>query len=149
MADRKYDVWFCRCGTIQLMPKEYYKWLEEDYVNRSILRVCQCCGTVRRVWLSEYENGFCVNSTSEEDFELSPEEQSNVRVIFSKGIRVPLKGGLYATRFSPAVVWFDETGKGSVDTNRLIREVEDEDKLSSIAAYAAGIDWRGTPYDQY
>ena len=40
----KYDVWFCHCGRIHVMPNEYYEWLQEDYKNRFILRICQNCG---------------------------------------------------------------------------------------------------------
>ena len=32
----KYDVWFCHCGTIQLMPTEYCDWLAERILQIGI-----------------------------------------------------------------------------------------------------------------
>lgn len=144
---KKYDAWFCHCGTIQLMPNDYYDWLAEDFANRYILRVCQRCGTVRRIWLSEgLEEGFYVNGCDMENFELKPEDLQNCRIIFDKGIRVPVKDGDYATCYF-ANTYFDDEGHRGADTERLIREVKDEDKLRSISGYITGIDWKGTPYD--
>ena len=145
---KRYDVIFCSCGTIQIMPTEYYNWLEEDYKNRFILRVCQRCGKVVKVWLSEYEDGFAINATSVENFELTDEAKGNFRVIFNKGIQVPLKNGEYAD-YHVADVWFSEQGKGEVDTDRLIKEVNDPDILRSIAGYVSGINWKGTSYELY
>lgn len=145
---KRYDVIFCSCGTIQTMPTEYYDWLEEDYKNRFILRVCQRCGKVVKVWLSEYEDGFAINATSVENFELTDEAKGNFRILFNKGIQVPLKNGEYAD-YHTAGVWFSEQGKSEVDTDRLIKEVKDPDILRSIAGYVSGINWKGTSYELY
>ena len=61
-------------------------------------------------------------------------------------IRVPVKDGDYATCYV-ANTYFDDEGHRGADTERLIREVKDEDKLRSISGYITGIDWKGTPYD--
>lgn len=143
---QKYDVWFCRCGTIQLMPNEYYDWLQEDYRNRYIIRVCQNCGATRKIWLEEYEDGFCICGTDANDFELTPDEIKNCRIIFNQGIRVPIEGGTYAD-YHVSNMWLDNEGHKNVDTKRLIHIVKDEETLRSIAAYVSGIDWTGTPYD--
>ena len=142
----KYDVRFCRCGTIHVMPVSYYDWMESDYKNRSVYRVCQHCGKTIRTWLSEYDDGFCINSFEENDFELSKEDKDDFKVIFSTGIRVPLKSGNYAT-YQSSGVWFDDDQKSDVDTKRLIREVKDEEILKSISGYVTGIDWSDTPYE--
>lgn len=143
----KYDVRFCSCGTIHVMPVSYYDWMENDYKNRSVYRVCQRCGRTIRTWLSEYDDGFCVNSCEMNDFELSKENKDDFKVIFSKGIRVPLKTGNYATYHSCGNAWFDEDKKSDVDTKRLIHEVKDEEILKSISGYVTGIDWSDTPYE--
>lgn len=149
---KKYDVWFCRCGTIQLMPEEYYGWLQEDYANRSIIRVCQNCGRVQRVWLSEWEDGFAVNASDIEDVELTP--ASNCRILMYKGIRVPMKSGEYATSHFNTY-WFDDNGSRDVDAEHLIRVIRKsypdtyDDVLRSIAGYVSGINWNGTPYQLY
>lgn len=143
----KYDVRFCRCGTIHVMPVSYYDWIESDYKNRSVYRVCQHCGRTTRTWLSEYDDGFCINSCDENDFELSKENKDDFKVIFSTGIRVPLKSGNYATYYSSGNCWFDDDKKSDVDTKRLIHEVKDEEILKSISGYVTGIDWSDTPYE--
>ncbi len=142
----KYDVWFCHCGTIQLMPNEYYDWLQEDYANRFIIRICQQCGKAQRVWLSTYNDGFAVNACKVENIELNGNDMANCRVLMYKGTRVPMKNGDYATSHFNTF-WFDDQGNREVDTERLIREVKDEEKLRSISGYITGIDWKGTPYD--
>lgn len=140
----KYDVWFCHCGTIQLMPSEYYDWLAEDSANRYIIRVCQHCGATQRVWLEEDEEGYSICASDVEDFEISSED-ANCKVIFSKGIRVPMKSGEYAEYYRFGV-WSDSKENGEVDTIRLIQEVNDEETLRSISSYLSGIDWDDTPY---
>lgn len=145
---KEYDVKFCSCGTIHLMPMEYYDWLQEDYTSRYVLRICQRCGSVIKVWLDEgfESNSFNINSTSiNEDSEITPEDLQNCRVLLSRGHRVPLVNGNHAT-YHVDQSWFDGFYRRDVDTKRLIREVKDPEKLRSIAGYASGIDWSGTDY---
>ena len=143
---QKYDVWFCHCGHIQLMPNDYYKWLEEDSENRYIIRVCQNCGRAIKIWLDKSNDGFDVCSTNIKNFVIEPTDVNNVRIIFNEGIEVPIIGGTYAT-YQIAGTWWDDDQNKGVDTRRLIAEVKDPDILKSIAAYVSGIDWSGTEYE--
>ena len=142
----KYDVLFCHCGTLQLMPSEYYDWLEEKYQTRRVIRVCQHCGATYQVWLTEYDDGFAVNSCNITDTIIDENDKYETRYIFSTGIRVPMTSGNEAA-YHNGNYWTDESGNTVVDTNRLIQKVRDEDKLKSIAAYVSGINWKGTPYE--
>lgn len=151
-SERKlYDVWFCHCGRIQLMEYEQFNWLREDFANRFIIRICQHCGTAQRVWLSEYDDGFAVNSTSLEDIILNPADLMNCRIIMDKGIQVPVitdNADLFPWADAHiSTSWWHNNQTATVDTARLIRDVKDEDKLRSIAGYVSGIDWSGTPYE--
>ena len=144
----KYDVWFCHCGTLQFMPEEYYNWLQEDYANRTIIRVCQHCGRAQKVWLEPYDNGYCVGATGIKDVEMAPDDLANTRIIFDSGVRVPVKNGEfeYATSyFANRYIYNNEFA--DVDVDRLIRDINDEEKTQSVAAYLSGIDWKGTPYE--
>ena len=146
---KKYDCIFCHCGRIQLMPEEYIDWLSEDWQHRFILRICQNCGTTTKVFLDEYFDGYAICASEVRNVEYKPEELANCRIIMDQGIRVPIKNGLYA-HYHIGSAWYDENGVGggkSVDTQRLIREVNDEEKLSSISRYVTGIEWEGTPYE--
>ena len=143
---KKYDVWFCSCGRIQLMPEEYYSWLAEDYENRSVIRICGGCGKAMKVFLTEscYQ-GHDINSVALEQIILDESNKDNIRIIYDAGIKVPVKNGYYATSHF-FHTWSDEYGHSEIDVEQLIKDVNDEDILKSIAAYSSGIDWTGTPY---
>lgn len=124
-------------------------WLAADYKNRSIIHVCQNCGATVKIFLDEYMDGYASNCVDYHNVDLSSEELANTKLLMNEGIKVPVKGGLYATCHSSVTWWDEETGKGgpySVDTERLIKEVNDKDILNSISKYVVGIDWTGTPY---
>jgi len=82
----------------------------------------------------------------------------NCRVILSKGIKVPLKSGKYADNYScgtyynieelynTGLSWFPDVKDKfpdmvSVDTKKLIREVNDPEIIESIAWYVSCIGW--------
>lgn len=159
----KYDVWFCSCGHIHLMPYDYFDWMEGDVRNRHVYRVCQSCGAVYEQYLDNYEDGYAICGASPKGFEIEP--KSDVRVMMSPGIPVPMKSGQLASYHTPSNIWLDdgyndahveETRKlhSTVDTENLIRIVEKDfaeyadDVLKSISAYVSGIDWKGTPYER-
>lgn len=143
----KYDVWFCHCGRIHVMPNEYYEWLQEDYKNRFILRICQNCGNILKIWLDEYDDGYSINSTSISNIEFSENELKNCKIITNYGIRVPMKDSFYAVHFMSGT-FLSEFGFTTVDTKKLINEVKDKDILASIAAYAVNINWDNTEYKE-
>ena len=157
----KYDVWFCRCGHIHLMPYEYFDWMEGDIRNRHVYRVCQSCGAVYEQYLDNYEDGYAICGASPKGFEIEP--KSDVRVMMSPGIPVPMKSGQLASYHTPSNIWLDdgyndahveETKKlhSTVDAKNLIKIVEKEypedheDVLKSISGYVSGINWDGTPF---
>ena len=148
----KYNCRFCSCGRIHIMPAEYMSWLSEDPEKRSIIHVCQNCGATVKIFLDEYMDGYAVNCVDYSNVDLSSEELANTKLLMNEGIKVPVKDGLYATCHNSVTWWDEENGKGgpySVDTERLIKEVNDEDILNSISKYVVGIDWTGTPYEKF
>lgn len=158
----KYDAWFCSCGRINLMEDSEYDWLQ-DNTNRVIFRICKNCGSVYRVWLDPSSYGgydLCGSSIPGGDCILDASQRNDFKVILHDGIRVPMKSGRYADYKSRASIgggsdFMDSVGMDNgengcvlVDTDRLIREVNDREKLKSISGYLVGIDWSGTEYDK-
>lgn len=166
MSNKRYDAWFCDCGVIQLMDYQLYDWMQEKPDKRRVVRVCQHCGATRVIWLSEYEDGYAINGADFYNHILSPSEDYEYHIIFDRGIEVPLKCGFYADsyRANRYVSWhYVESEYGgdlataeksdpdccTVDVKRLIKEVNDEDKIQSIAGYVSGINWSGTKYKSF
>lgn len=170
----KYDCWFCDCGRIHTMNYSEYDWLSEKHEKRALIRVCQNCGATRMIWLSEYYDeftdnmGFCINGSDVEDGTILSTNGNNdeYRIFFSRGIKIPMKSGGYAnwkfnhgyvnsdylkdtlgTTYIPTALQKDPLCT-TVDTERLIREVNDDDILQSISGYLVGIDWKGTKYEK-
>lgn len=148
----KYDVWFCECGHIHLMPIEYLDWMSENYEHRNIIRVCQNCGETKKMWLTDYDDELKINCKDFINFEMC--DNANTRFLLNKGIYVPLINGDctdYATYYCNGV-WFYESNKCKVNTIQLIKEIQykykdkADDILKSISGYVAGIDWTGTDY---
>lgn len=157
----KYDVWFCRCGHIHLMPSYYLNWIAEDSENRSVVRVCQSCGATYRMWLDKHEDGLDICGNDLNDTEI---QSSDCKVILNRGIRVPMKSGLYASHHTSAGIWLDDEYNyndrcedekkfhSTVDTARLIKEIKRDfgacatDVLTSISGYVSGINWDGTSF---
>lgn len=162
---KKYDCWFCECGRIQIMPDEYFDWLAEDCLHRAVIRVCQHCGATRLVWLEDWgDQGFAVNSTDFINEEISTKDDTEYRIIFNKGIEVPMMSGGYADSYQgdTYINWeYLEKELGTtylpdaqtkdpnctkVNVQRLIKE-NDPDIVKAISSYVTGIDWSGTEYE--
>ena len=144
----KYEVWFCSCGRIHIMPWGYYDWIEEDWMHRSIIQVCQHCGKAQRINLdANCDSGYDICKSTVRNVELSEEELQNTRILFNTGINVPVISGGYAS-YCTNGIWFDEhDNKTEVDTEMLIKGIRDEEILRSIAGYVSGINWKGTAYE--
>jgi len=163
-----YDVRFCQCGRIHVMPYSEMTWMAKDCQNRSVTRVCANCGAAYTTFLSECEDGFDVNCIS---LKTGVTEFNNQhRIHYSKGITVCMKSGEEADTYQNGFFvnskeWSYETSEKNlsyadkqrhdfvtVDTERLIREVEREykekadDILKAISGYAVKIHWEGTKY---
>lgn len=159
----KYDVWFCSCGHIHVMPMSHLDWMAEDPKNRFVVRVCQSCGATYKMWLDQHSEGFDICGRDIRDVEI---QSKYCKFILNTGICVPMESGLYASYHTSAGIWLDDEynyndpcedekkAHSTVNTDRLIKEVEREfkenaeDVLKSISAYVSGIDWKGTPYER-
>lgn len=151
----KYSARFCQCGRIHLINNDLYDWMKEDFCHRSIIYVCQNCGTTFKVFLDEYMDGYAVNYVEVENIEANYDP--NTIVFFNHGIAVPVMSGHYASAHTSSNRWVAENISGPefsrVDTQTLIQEIrrdfkEDaENVLKSISSYVSGIDWKGTEYE--
>ena len=166
-----YEVRFCNCGRIHVMPKDELDWLSEDWQNRSIIRICANCGATDIMFLSEYMEGYAVNCNSFNDG-LNKLFSKETKVYYTRGIKVHMMSGTEADSeqsgyFVNCQEWKKIMGNGyeslpeaekagkkwaTVDTKRLIRDIEWEfkekadDILNSISGYAVKIHWEGTKY---
>ena len=170
---KHYEVWFCGCGRIHIMPHSEFDWMKEDYKNRSIIRICGNCGAAFKTFLTEsFEEGFDVNSVDLRDDKVN--EVKNSKLYYSKGIKVYMKSGKEADTeqsgyFANCEEWTHMNGSGyqpieaaekerkdwaTVDTKRLIDDVkrhykEDaDDILNSISGYSVKIHWKDTAYER-
>lgn len=162
----RYDCWFCNCGRIQPMDWGFFDWMAENPDTRRLIRVCQNCGATRMQWLDEYDGGQAICGTDLSDKIIDTTDDNEYQIIFDHGIRVPLKCGVDAEAYlANTYINFDylrehvgttwvaeaekiEPGCCTVDAERLIRDVKDEDLIKSIAGYVSGIDWTGTKYER-
>lgn len=167
---KRYDVWFCDCGRIHIMDYENYDWMIENCEHRQVIRVCTNCGNVHgqfltKAYYEEIGEGFDVNGFDVTDRSFDTTSGMDYRFHFSKGIMVPMKKGGYADyhfvdgfvdseyikqEFNTTDVTYAKRKDPeciTVDTMRLIREVKDDDILTSISGYVVGIDWTGTKYE--
>ena len=148
---KKYEVSFCSCGHIHIMPSEYLDWIQEDYKHRSIIQICRNCGSSYKTFLDEYfEGGFVICGCDVEDTEIL--NDPNTRIILQKGIQVPIVEG-YCADYYINGIWMCDGHRVVVDTDRLIRDVQrdygDEADyiLKAISGYVSGINWKGTKYE--
>lgn len=143
----KYEVYVCSCGRIHLMDRSNFDWLSDNYTKRSVIIVCNNCGSAREIFLDEYMDGFALCEEEIKDKEIDIENGRESKIIASRGIRVRLKNKNEATEYYDRM-WSDENYKqDEVDVQYLINSVKDEEKLKSIAGYCFGIDWSGTKYN--
>lgn len=171
---KKYDCWFCECGRIHIMDYEFYDWMQENFEHRCVIRICTNCGANHRVWLTEsFYGGFDINGADVDlngkrtiiDTTEFSEGFNEYKFIFDRGIKVPMKSGGYADyhfhdgyanvdymREKLGTTYIYEALKKdplccTVDVERLIKEVNDDDIIKSISGYIIGIDWKGTKYE--
>lgn len=164
----KYEVDFCSCGRIHIMPESELDWLQEDYKHREVIRVCTNCGDTTTTWLDEYDNGYAVNCTDVDTYKMTPHAISDAHMYADRGIIVYMMNGEQADTYLANIYANTECWKSSgmsledaknkflpwaiVDTERLIRDIkrfyEDDadDILKSISGYISGINWTGTEY---
>lgn len=143
----KYHAEPCNCGVIHLIPIELINWLKEDYKHRFIIQVCQNCGVTTKLTIDKFYNIFGYCTTLIDECELSCEDLKYGKIIFDKGIKVPMKNGNYATECLSGT--FINNGSLDVNVKRFIKEVKDRDKLKSIAANEfIDINWKNTEFER-
>lgn len=161
---------FCGCGRIRYIPQNVYDWMAEDYKNREVIWICKNCGATERIFLTEYENGYYVNSTDINEYA----EPVQCRIYASSGIPVFMKSGSLADVFIDAYFanrdeWISKENNpdyesidksecrgepwATVDTDRLIQQIKRsnsitaDDIIRSIMSHrAARIMWDKTEY---
>lgn len=144
---KKYSAHACTCGVIHLLPVEIINWLKEDYKHRFIIEVCQNCGFTTKTTFEKTGDYFCSYTTIVDEGELSQEDLKNGKILFNKGIRVPMTNGNYATKCLSGT--FMNKGSFDVNVKRLIKEIKDRDKLESIAANEfIDINWKNTKFER-
>jgi len=174
-TNKRYDVRFCSCGRIHIMPFDELDWLSEDHKNRRIIRICANCGKAIVTFLTEnFDNGFDVNCCDLDDHKV--EVWNNTKIYYSRGIIVYMKSrneadSFQANCFANCKEWeqmMNSSPNGlcpiyeaekqrqdwaTVDTERLINNIkwsykDDADNiLKSISGYGVRIHWKGTEYE--
>ena len=149
------------------MDYDLFDWMEEDYINNQVVRVCSHCGASHKMFLTpdNFDEGWYVNGSDVRDTVIDC-ANNNYKFIFSSGIIVPMKEGNNATAhqagkfmdwdyiektypgFSVYSLEKDHPEVFQVDTEYFIRSLSDrKDVLKSISGYVSGIDWSGTEYE--
>ena len=168
----KYIMWFCDCGRIHPLSEDDVKWLGDGVspYSRSIIKVCTNCARPYKYFLEDDpwggDDDFYINESGTVDsvIDTSVDKLKDFKVIFSKGIKVPMATGGYANgHTSDTFIDQEYIGRNFgnysrtvkknpdcivVDTERLIREVNDDDILRAMSRYNVGIDWTGTKYER-
>lgn len=150
----KYDVRFCNCGRVHFLDA---KKIDGICMNGdSVLVVCNNCGEFSETWYDENPDGYYVNSRHIRDTELKGD--SIGLIIASSGEKIYMRSGSEATAYinGTFIDWETKEGECSdedrkiVDTNRTIRMIGDETKITELSHYGVKIDWTGTKYkDSY
>lgn len=108
----KYDVSFCQCGRIHVIPNE--KIDNAIYNEKELLLVCGGCGTARKIGADIVPDFY--GGTDKNVYEMYSSIVKNVdmtemgdysEVIVDEGIRVPMKTGQYATAFNSGIGFSD------------------------------------------
>lgn len=182
----KYDVRICSCGRIHVVDSEKaYKALEE---NSDTILICAGCGSatlfgadivpdyddIEKEVYELYSRSFSNDKSTEitEDIFKDGSNKKVKSILYSQGIKVPMKNGEYASsyfdgKFSsltyPDLYKIDRDditakevrefisdfnrNRTTVDMERFIDETPD-DVLESVSKYfISGFDWTGTKYE--
>lgn len=159
---KKYDVIFCSCGRVHFI--DYNKLIDVcDKKGKELLHICNNCGATIRRGLDEYMDGKSWYSVDARNKEF--EDTSKIGyIISSPGTPIPMKTGFDANCFLNGVFCddgdyefkyrnnFDLKEKylndsKIVDTQKLINNINDNDKLKNLSGYAVNIDWTSTEFE--
>lgn len=154
---RKYDIRICKCGRIHAIPNERIeKALDAD---KNFLIICAACGDATLI--------------NTDTFKGNEKEKAVEEILYSHGIKVPMKTGNYATdyfngRFSDR--WYPDFYKiqrtditikeimdfidkynhdrTTVNMDRFINEIPDDILGELSNYYIDGLDWKGTKFEK-
>ena len=183
----KYDVRFCGCGRIHLIDREKENKVLED--NKNLLLICGGCGAATLIGANiesdfddsdktcymMYDRELTYEKTktiTPADFESTEKEKGIGEILYSKGIRVPMKSGNYATSYHDgrfADMWYPDFWKiqrnditveeimgfidkfnrdrTTVDMRKFIRQNLDDELEAISQYYVDGFDWKGTKFE--
>lgn len=164
------EVKFCSCGRIHIIDDEKLNSAIEN--NKEILHVCQGCGATLRIGADPYDDGYALYSIDANSSNIDLERIECI--VVSKGIKVPMNNGYYAT-YHGSCGFLDERSPSnselkaiieennctfedsfrifqnracSVDMDRFIYENKDSD-LEEISGYLVeGLDWKNTKFER-
>lgn len=185
----KYDMHICRCGKIHMIPcKKIDNAIKND---KNFIFICADCGSAKIIGadkeLDRYEpNKECYmmysydfspnhsESITEIDFKNGKNKKAISEIYYSRGIKVPMMNGFFATYYYDGKFYDDRvifniyeidrpnvTAKevqdflekdrhdsSTVDMKTFIRQNEDE-VLEEISHYLIrGFDWKGSKYER-
>lgn len=165
----EYNTNFCRCGRIHAIKyDDSWDFMKEDYRNRKVAHVCSHCGSSFLMFLTEYEDGYSMNSMGLQDTvidEVSKLIVDSGIILFTESGHVvdQYVNGYFVNEAEWAKHQYDHTSLDEayragekwcrVDAAQLIKDVYSHYKaeadaiLKSISGYAVKIDWSGTKYD--
>ena len=184
----KYDLSICSCGRIHMIPE--YKIDEAISKTKELLVICGGCGRAVKYGadvVPDLDNSdedcyemYSVDFSSYEDkvintdtFKGNEKEKAVEEILYSHGIKVPMKTGQYATdyfngRFSDR--WYPDFYKiqrtditvkeimdfidkynhdrTTVNMDRFINETPDDILAELSTYYIDGLDWKGTKFEK-
>lgn len=185
---RKYDIRICKCGRIHAVSGEKIEKALEN--NKNFLLICAACGSATLIganvaldWddssrdcyemYSEDFSSYKDKTIKADIFKGNEKEKAVEEILYSHGIKVPMKTGQYATdyfngRFSDR--WYPDFYKiqrnditvkeimdfideythdrTTVNMDRFINETPDDvlEELSNY--YIKGFNWKGTKFEK-
>ena len=149
----KYCVKFCECGRVHFI--EWNLLNEACYKdNKSALVVCSNCGKSYLKWLSDCMEGKAWNSITIRDRVLDEKDEVE-KIIISSGDRIWMKTGKEACAKAGNTFIDWETPESeatyeertTVDIEKTIRMIDNDEKLRELSHYAVDINWKGTKYE--
>lgn len=158
----KYDVRFCSCGRVHFINEEKVSKAIEN--NKEVLVVCNNCGNSFIIGADKQydkyldDNCYMMYSHSLRDTEL--DNLNNIdSIVFTSGEQIRMMTGGEATYHGTDVFIDWDTKKPentpndewseirkTVDTQRTINWIGDEEKIEQMSHYLTGINWTGTKY---
>jgi len=158
----KYEVYFCSCGRVHFVDTEKINKAIEN--EKEVLVICNNCGNsfVEGADKQDYdgEEGYMIYSYSKRDTEINDTSKID-SIVFTLGNKVIMMTGGEATFYGngtfidwetkkPNSVTEDEwkTMRETVNVERTINWIKDDNKLSHMSNYVTDINWKDTKFEK-